>query len=167
MPRHCDPTTGVFVSVDPLVRQTMEPYVYGSASPVTKSDPAGLCTQFFVDGNWVRTFYPSGGEPISVDNYGGSRNQGIVICSVDEGELPIDFEFGSGKPDEYVGVPTTLLPYKPAADTGGWLWDRRRGIPQIESVTAGATWLFVTLGACGPVLGGLLARTSCNPPMTI
>lgn len=41
--RHYDPTTGVFVSVDPLVTMTMEPYIYGSANPVTISDPTGLC----------------------------------------------------------------------------------------------------------------------------
>ena len=41
--RHYDPTTGVFVSVDPLVSKTMQPYVYGAANPVTYSDPTGLC----------------------------------------------------------------------------------------------------------------------------
>jgi len=41
--RHYDPTTGVFVSVDPLVTKTMEPYIYGAANPVTYSDPSGLC----------------------------------------------------------------------------------------------------------------------------
>jgi len=41
--RHYDPTTGVFVSVDPLVTKTMQPYIYGAANPVTYSDPEGLC----------------------------------------------------------------------------------------------------------------------------
>jgi len=40
--RHYDPTVGVFVSVDPLVTKTMQPYVYGSANPNTYSDPMGL-----------------------------------------------------------------------------------------------------------------------------
>ena len=40
--RHYDPTTGVFVSVDPLVTMTMEPYIYGAANPITNSDPTGL-----------------------------------------------------------------------------------------------------------------------------
>jgi len=40
--RHYDPTTGVFVSVDPLVEITGEPYIYGAANPVTNSDPSGL-----------------------------------------------------------------------------------------------------------------------------
>jgi len=40
--RHYDPTTGTFVSVDPLVTKTMQPYIYGAANPVTFSDPSGL-----------------------------------------------------------------------------------------------------------------------------
>jgi len=41
--RHYDPQTGVFVSVDPLVTMTGEPYIYGGANPITNSDPTGLC----------------------------------------------------------------------------------------------------------------------------
>ncbi len=33
----------MFVSVDPLVTMTMEPYIYGAANPVAFSDPDGLC----------------------------------------------------------------------------------------------------------------------------
>ncbi len=40
--RHYDPSAGVFISVDPLVTITGEPYIYGSANPVTMSDPSGL-----------------------------------------------------------------------------------------------------------------------------
>ena len=40
--RHYDSTTGVFISVDPLVTKTMQPYIYGAANPVTYSDPDGL-----------------------------------------------------------------------------------------------------------------------------
>ena len=41
--RHHDPTLGVFVSVDPLVTITGEPYTYGAANPITYSDASGLC----------------------------------------------------------------------------------------------------------------------------
>lgn len=40
--RHYDPTTGTFVSVDPLVSKTMQPYIYGAANPIRYSDPSGL-----------------------------------------------------------------------------------------------------------------------------
>ena len=41
--RYQDPATGVFLSVDPLVQSTGEPYLYGSGNPTTLSDPLGLC----------------------------------------------------------------------------------------------------------------------------
>ena len=56
--RHYDPTTGMFVSVDPLVAATMQPYIYGSANPVTYSDPTGLCSSFSGTAeNWTCDFH--------------------------------------------------------------------------------------------------------------
>lgn len=40
--RYHDPTLGVFISVDPLVQMTGEPYIYASGNPTTLSDPSGL-----------------------------------------------------------------------------------------------------------------------------
>jgi RHS repeat-associated protein len=40
--RYHDPSLGTFISVDPLVTATGEPYTYGSGSPTTLSDPSGL-----------------------------------------------------------------------------------------------------------------------------
>jgi hypothetical protein len=40
--RYHDPTIGTFISVDPLVASTGDPYLYSSANPVTLSDPTGL-----------------------------------------------------------------------------------------------------------------------------
>jgi hypothetical protein len=40
--RYHDPTLGRFVSVDPMVDATGEPYSYGSNNPVTFADPTGL-----------------------------------------------------------------------------------------------------------------------------
>jgi hypothetical protein len=45
--RYYDPTTGQFLSVDPLVDETGEPYVYTGGDPVNGSDPSGLCVSFF------------------------------------------------------------------------------------------------------------------------
>jgi hypothetical protein len=44
--RYYDPTTGQFISVDPLVDLTFEPYVYVAGDPVNDTDPAGLCCKF-------------------------------------------------------------------------------------------------------------------------
>ena len=41
--RYHDPITNQFISVDPLVASTGEPYIYGAANPTTYSDPDGLC----------------------------------------------------------------------------------------------------------------------------
>ena len=61
--RHYDPSTGVFVSVDPLVTTTGEPYIYGSANPVTFSDPSGLCSvsKSFCSANDAE-YIPGGGS---------------------------------------------------------------------------------------------------------
>ncbi len=40
--RHYSPDTGVFLSVDPMVNKTGQPYIYGAANPVRFSDPSGL-----------------------------------------------------------------------------------------------------------------------------
>ena len=40
--RYQDPSTGVFLSVDPLVAKTGMPYVYGNGNPTTLADPLGL-----------------------------------------------------------------------------------------------------------------------------
>ncbi len=52
--RYYDPQLGIFLSVDPLVSKTGEPYLYANGNPTTLSDPAGLCpvyspTQGIVD----------------------------------------------------------------------------------------------------------------------
>ena len=43
--RYYDPPTGQFLSVDPLVRQTQQPYLYAADNPVKFSDPTGLRTR--------------------------------------------------------------------------------------------------------------------------
>lgn len=40
--RYYDPRIGAFLSVDPLVAQTTQPYLYGSGNPTTSTDPSGL-----------------------------------------------------------------------------------------------------------------------------
>ena len=40
--RYQDPTIGIFLSVDPLIQKTGEPYLYASGNPTTLKDPTGL-----------------------------------------------------------------------------------------------------------------------------
>lgn len=44
--RYYDPTTGQFLTRDPIVATTEEPYGYVSGSPVNGTDPSGLCGPF-------------------------------------------------------------------------------------------------------------------------
>lgn len=80
--RHYDPATGTFLSVDPLVAKTMQPYIYGAANPVTYSDPDGLDPD---TASWIRERAeeeagdhpsPEGSGPKSTNNgctYSSSR----------------------------------------------------------------------------------------------
>lgn len=44
--RYMDPTVSVFLSVDPLVAKTGDPYLYAGGNPTTLSDPSGLCSVY-------------------------------------------------------------------------------------------------------------------------
>ena len=44
--RYYDPQTGQFLSVDPLVDATGQPYAYARDDPVDSSDPTGNCGNF-------------------------------------------------------------------------------------------------------------------------
>ena len=44
--RYYDPTTGQFITVDPLVDETGAPYSYTGDDPVDATDPLGLCCGF-------------------------------------------------------------------------------------------------------------------------
>ena len=41
--RYYDPGTGQFLTVDPLINQTGQPYAYVADDPVNNTDPLGLC----------------------------------------------------------------------------------------------------------------------------
>lgn len=43
--RYQDPTLGTFLSVDPLVSTTGDPYLYAGGNPTTFADPTGLCRE--------------------------------------------------------------------------------------------------------------------------
>jgi hypothetical protein len=63
--RYYDPVTGEFLSVDPLVTSTGDPYLYAGGNPTTLSDPTGLCTE----GNGRCQIDYTGDGPTSEKNY--------------------------------------------------------------------------------------------------
>jgi hypothetical protein len=97
--RYHDPQLGTFISVDPLVASTGEPYIYASGNPTTLSDPTGLCSSFSgTRESYTCTFYSSDGGSFSIDQTGQRCNVGNRHCSQDVGKIPRDYEFESSKP---------------------------------------------------------------------
>ena len=60
--RDYDPTTGQFLTIDPLVDATHQPYAYADNNPLQNTDPSGLCT----DCNWLENFVTSPWADIAV-----------------------------------------------------------------------------------------------------
>ena len=80
--RHYDPSTGVFVSVDPLVTMTGQPYIYGAANPVTFSDPSGLCIEpgsFSIAEDGTYTYTQMGGPECYDSTEDGHGNKGMGL----------------------------------------------------------------------------------------
>jgi RHS repeat-associated protein len=51
--RYYEPSTGQFISVDPLVIQTAQPYAYTGGDPVNLSDPSGMCNPNKSSNKWI------------------------------------------------------------------------------------------------------------------
>ncbi|MGH3303504.1 MAG: RHS repeat-associated core domain-containing protein [Streptosporangiaceae bacterium] len=50
--RYLQPSTGQFISVDPAISQTLQPYAYTGGNPVSNSDPTGM-GQWISFGRWL------------------------------------------------------------------------------------------------------------------
>lgn len=46
--RYYNPRTSVFISVDPLAEQTMEPYLYTGNNPIMFTDPTGMSKKYII-----------------------------------------------------------------------------------------------------------------------
>ncbi|MET8147895.1 RHS repeat-associated core domain-containing protein [Actinoplanes sp. NPDC049668] len=53
--RDYDPTTGQFLTIDPIIDGTLTPYAYTNNNPLQDTDPTGLCA----DCNWFENFVQS------------------------------------------------------------------------------------------------------------
>lgn len=47
--RDYDPITGQFLTIDPAIDETQQPYAYANNNPLSNSDPSGLCSGFWCD----------------------------------------------------------------------------------------------------------------------
>ncbi len=79
--RYYDPSTGQFLSVDPLVAITGEPYAYVGGDPVNLTDPLGLCNSNIFSGSfWTQGNCLSGA--VGGPDGGGGESVGGVVKSV-------------------------------------------------------------------------------------
>ncbi|MFG2425167.1 RHS repeat-associated core domain-containing protein [Streptomyces sp. NPDC048448] len=88
--REYDPTTGRFISVDPLLtldqHQSLNGYTYGNNNPTTGSDPTGLMNVPTTDGGGDggdkvnSDGSPGGGGTASTDSTGDSEGTGKSDC---------------------------------------------------------------------------------------
>ncbi|MGB8859002.1 MAG: RHS repeat-associated core domain-containing protein [Ilumatobacteraceae bacterium] len=124
--RYMDPNTGIFISVDPLVGKTGQPYLYAGGNPATLSDPTGLCTGWLCNAqdnkaakaDWLRhvaEFEASGFEKAARESRVSEPNAagffiarvldpfhdavGIDIAMRSGGSFEIGCGLASGQPD--------------------------------------------------------------------
>lgn len=88
--RYYDPTTGQFLSRDPLASQTRQPYAYTSGSPLNATDPGGL-------DNWLDLGLPSPGQ-VGTRAYQGAVGEADGLSST--------LTFGVAKFSDVAGINT-------------------------------------------------------------
>ena len=80
--RYYDPTTGQFLTVDPLVDQTGQPYAYASGNPVNSTDPSGEATS-----NYTATL--SGGGSADPCPSSQTAQEMVFVSSSDGRYIPV------------------------------------------------------------------------------
>lgn len=64
--RYCDPSTGQFLSRDPLQNLTRQPYSYAEDNPLNKTDRNGLCPECLIDlGEQIVNFFTEYGPEVA------------------------------------------------------------------------------------------------------
>jgi RHS repeat-associated protein len=85
--RYYDPSTGQFLSADPLLKQTLQPYAYANGNPVDNTDPSGMWWQLFSTNiQWTGPWYQDGICSGYVCNnlWNVSQNFGVLVATWDE-----------------------------------------------------------------------------------
>jgi hypothetical protein len=93
--RYYDPSTGQFISVDPMLNETDQAYAYAGDDPVDGVDPTGLCT--LPNG----TYYPgncasNGPQAIAAENWTQSQGGGWSLTQAVHSELNYLAGVGNG-----------------------------------------------------------------------
>jgi RHS repeat-associated protein len=121
-----DPTTGQFLSVDPLDAITQAPYNYANDDPVNESDPTGL-------GNWLGLGIPSPWEAA-----GKAVHVGLDIVAVP----PYLLYYGSyyaARGINSVGCSSALGPIEPATCVASHLAAVPLAVPEAVGLAGDVT----------------------------
>jgi len=120
--RYYDPVTAQFLTVDPLVSQTGQPYAYAGDDPVNNVDPSGLYTYTYT---WLLGSKPAGETSVSIFSWFSSHLEemfpfttgGCEVAYV--GEQCVLSPTGPWKdPVEITGVGSTSFTF---TALGGWI----------------------------------------------
>lgn len=118
--RYYDPTTGQFLTVDPLVDETGQPYAYVAGNPVNANDPAGLSGQ--MPSNYValecrdNPTLCQGGSGISLGSIAHDIARGAEVAwSGVKSAAIATYDFAKAHPELALGALTITV----CAATGG------------------------------------------------
>ena len=136
--RYYDPSTGQFLSVDPLVGITDQPYEYVGGDPVNGSDPSGLTTHAFCV-SLQGVFQPVGvgGAAIFVEGCLGEAEHGQIGTFVTYGAGP---SIGPGH-SASANIVEEVTNASSLKQLGGWFnWANVGGGGDGIGATAGSFW---------------------------
>jgi RHS repeat-associated protein len=116
--RYYDPSTDQFLSVDPLVAETGQPYAFTGDNPLNASDPLGLCSGpdgmcTGSNGKPVLTTSRDSTDYAPAPSRPGPNRMGTPASCI-----------GAGAPSQIAGCGTYIITGKPSAPTESptWQW---------------------------------------------
>ena len=97
--RYLDPSTGQFLTVDPLVAQTMQPYQYAGDNPVNASDPTGMSWWGAITHHWrgiVQGAIVVTAVAVSIASVGTLSGASLVLAGAVIGSLSSEASYYAG-----------------------------------------------------------------------
>jgi RHS repeat-associated protein len=102
--RYYSPAAGQFISVDPDIAQTSQPYAYTDGNPVSNTDPLGLCGKYYCaweeyrlvtktfigyrNGDWVRLFWVTASSEWQHVQFSITVSLSVTISGAISTEIP-------------------------------------------------------------------------------
>ena len=152
--RYYDPGTGQFLSVDPMVAQNDDAYVYGSDNPIENTDPTG---------KWV--VGPCGGAVLFL---GGAISGDICLArTVDQSWDDIGFTktvgFGWGSPGSSIYLGVLFSSAQRIGDLGGY-FDVISASISVASLMVGASVFWGNSPLTGQFVDGVEIQLGLSTP---